>query len=199
MNRPFYLQKWLLVNDFLAAPLVSWLSASSHCPQTAFSCCPPWIILDYHLFSTAKDTPFPLGLHSHEENTHDCISRQIPKMCSYLCGAQGWLVSGVFFTGNVKFPISLLSSWCTLPIPGPSAAQVPYNPRLHSQGYPGGVQCPDTLDLAPHLGLVGRWGHNQVFLALHDLKPVHDVWGFSFLFWNKCNGFDKAFGSLVFS
>jgi len=53
VNSDFCLQKWLPM-FFLAVAFVSWPSASAHCPQTAVSHCPPWILLTFHLCSLAS-------------------------------------------------------------------------------------------------------------------------------------------------
>lgn len=172
----------LLVISFIPLPSDSFLLVSSldHSQLPSLFPC----------LNFQRHSWFPLGLHSHEEKTHTPAFLGSFLRCAVTCVVlsgscfQGpssqytWDSWSWCYPGGVHPPylVPMLSRWCTIPNCIPNAIQVVYSP--YSQCYPGCVHCPDTLDLVPHWGLVGRWGHNQVFLAFHDLKPVHDVWGF---------------------
>lgn len=71
---------WLLVVNFTSLPSDSCLALSSPDPSQLPSLF-PCLHFQRHTWS-------PLGLHSHDENTHYCISRQFPKMCVVL--SDGW-------------------------------------------------------------------------------------------------------------
>lgn len=97
----------LLAISFTPLPSGSCLTLSSPDPSQLLSLF-PCLHCQRHSWS-------PLGLHSHDENTHYCISRQFPKMRSYLRAAWWWLVAGATFTGHAGFLVPMLARWCTLP------------------------------------------------------------------------------------